>query len=828
MYTPLRFRWALAMLCGCLAVLTASAWALDINLRGYQGAAAGSDVRTQLQAALDAVGQSGGGTVTIPADSNPWYLSKPVFLKYTNVTLAGEGKGTLLKGVGYNHIPLLLAGIKPEPTITAGHREALAPGFFDASITTTKYGLKTTDGTTRASGAFPDNGFTHGPFEKGKSHWQFQTFTLDLAIKNNGATPLTGTICGVGVSNDIAHPSTVWELVTDPAAGNNVVFKFKTVDGTAYSFSLNRAITDNQLWRLAVQVDLTTGRCCAWMTDTGQGRAMTLSNDVTYAAAAGKTFWRSSYGFFRLGDLTDSVYEPGNSGNPPNWTYCGVNTCYGLRYQAGVSPQAIAAAYQGNPPRSNPDDLFRFFTAQNWQWNGLWGPDCITCLPLDENPAGNDTLLVATSNVSNDTSYGLTGYGYWLPARPAGQRISAILNSAGSPDPAGGTLAIRDMRLVNCSTGILIGDGDVRTVRLSSVSMTSVAWHSISTLGMGYCGAGSGGARDVEAYTKGYMCEVIGTALVFNSDVMYAGSSQRLSFHDITPTGSPYTAFELVGCSGLLTGVGNGPFQPPYYTALSSYGGEGGGPLTLEDWEVDNECTDTAQRAYFYCEGSAHPVGGNALTIANIYLGTPYNHPIIELGDSPSAYPGTFRYLGGDRGTLARNNPGDDPCTNYWYAASAFVKTASTNWYGRVYFPYQWTVRTQYWNASNTYGSGNVVRCGTKYYYSLVDSNLNHTPPSGSDSYWKQIPVQWIDYSGPTDQCHILFMHPDFDEVPVAGTTSDPVLGPALRWEGTSWQKNCHLITIKHPNGGTRQYRCTRSGVIGAGGANEPQFTAVN
>ena len=134
-----------------LLVLTATAYTKNISLLGYT--AGGKfppatpstndnplDVRAQLQAAIDEVADSGGGTVSISGDTLFWFLSRPVFLDRANVILQGEGGDVTRLGIinernngDVSSIPPLLVGVPRAvigKEITATHREALA---FDAN-----------------------------------------------------------------------------------------------------------------------------------------------------------------------------------------------------------------------------------------------------------------------------------------------------------------------------------------------------------------------------------------------------------------------------------------------------------------------------------------------------------------------------------------------------------------------------------------------------------------------------------------------------------------------------------------------------------------------
>jgi len=837
-------------------VLPALAYQNSIYLRGYQGyngypnyPLAGAqasplntftDVREQLQAAVNEVGLAGGGTVRIPADSGVWRIDKPVFVSYTNVTICGDGEGSVIAPAGTTYsTPTFYLGLRPPPEITTGHRAALTM-VDDSSGTYTAYGLKTYDGTTYASGCFPGGYITDGPFVDGQggpmwmSRWNIGKFTLDLAVQNFGSAPLTGTLCGIGASSDIANsPSTVWVLKTDGSGTPSFYFKLK--DGTVKQLPFNRKLNiANQLYRIAVQVDLINGQASAWMSNDNDPTNVTkcVAADLTWTpTAAQQAFWHKSYGMFRLGDVTDSVYDAGNVGN---WAYAGVEMAQGLRYDFTQNTQTKNGWEAGSPLSDRQRFMYIISTNADPANNAGIFPFAYVDFTYNPNNSLYDRPLIKAVECHGG-NLALPNYGgLWLPKRAAGARIATVMDSSGNAAADGGVITLKNLTVGSpVSSGeagstVVIADGDAKRVIIDAVAVACGVDYPFTTLGMGYCGSAGGNARDQEAYTKGYMCEVIATNLRACTPGQWRGSAQRLNFNgERAGGGCADTHVELVGCSGRIRSLGGASIAGSYYACVASYAGQSGGPLTLEDCVIDNEGNPSFHpRAMFYLESSPRAVGGNIVTVRDLYLGMAHGMGLFELaGTAPAA----LYYAGGDASTYMTKSLSDRVPVNFDHSVNWIVKTSSTSWTGLVRFAMENVSKPCYWNNTVVYYTDQMVRYkrSTDAYpvtfkcLANTTANANENPES-TPAKWTLVPThKWLEYDGPAGQCKILFEHPDFDQIP----QSSP-LDTSNRWDGTYWEKNCHLITIPHPGGGARQYRCTQSGIIGS--STPPVFTAVN
>jgi len=136
--------------------------ALDRDLVADYGADPAADASAVIQRAVEEVGTAGGGVVHIPGVARPWSIGRPVFVEYPNVTLAGDGSSTALRGGG----TMLVLGMRRQyaQAITDAHFPPISgeAGVLDASVKDAKFGLRTFAGTVRATGFFPACTLAHG------------------------------------------------------------------------------------------------------------------------------------------------------------------------------------------------------------------------------------------------------------------------------------------------------------------------------------------------------------------------------------------------------------------------------------------------------------------------------------------------------------------------------------------------------------------------------------------------------------------------------------------------------------------------------------------
>ena len=262
------------------------------------------DVRPQLQAAIDYVANNGGGTVTIPGDLCPWYLSKPVFLDRDNVTIDGAGSAIFAPddrvyrakcrrtGARYppaseragdhpesSHRPLDswhgqldpridLLRLKHQRTERGGTATVYAHGYFDGCLAASGQPCLSNGSATSCwqcpfinilgydvnNGQYDNATNTPTP--------QNYRYTFDIAFKQNTSGTLTGTIMGSGMVNDMTQPETYWMLGTFPndADPNNVKFKFQVGNPDTGAYTIESLvlgqITDTNVHRVTVQMDL--------------------------------------------------------------------------------------------------------------------------------------------------------------------------------------------------------------------------------------------------------------------------------------------------------------------------------------------------------------------------------------------------------------------------------------------------------------------------------------------------------------------------------------------------------------------------------------------
>ena len=238
--------------------------------------------------------------------------------------------------------------------------------------------------------------------------------TLELAIKQNTPGVLQGTICGSGMSNDINDRFTYWMLGSFPKDKNPqlITFKFKTGDrdngsATVHELPLG-VITDTNLHRITIQLNIGNGQCAAWLdgTQTAELALGAVVNDDG-TLNANKELWRYEQGAFQLGALADGALGDVTPAglNPAqqqvDWTYGGLALVCGQRYswdkqQKRLDGQVIS-------------DAGRFFPPASGQVAAL--------LPLTEHPdmkanAGDGQLVMVSQGQNIGNACGL-----WLPER---------------------------------------------------------------------------------------------------------------------------------------------------------------------------------------------------------------------------------------------------------------------------------------------------------------------------------------------------------------------------------------------------------------------------
>jgi len=648
---------------GLMAVLVGLGWsspasALDINLRGYTAggtlpAAAPSptgspvDIRAQLQAAIDAVSAAGGGTITIPSDTDLWFVSKPVWADKPNVTITGQfataspgSSGTTIGVIGSGsgqseNIPPIIAGLPRQVTdkeITQSHRIDLN-GILDTSIpAATYYGLKT-KGRNAANNA---DVYTHGyvsnsllniggkapiymggytywlcPYDRSDPpvpHPEWYHYTFDIAIKQNTAGTLQGTICGVGTANDITNRFTYWMLGTFPndADPNTIKFKFKTGDPDAGTYTVQTlplgTITDTNVHRLTVQLDMGGGTCAAWLDGT-QTSTLALGSVMNgNVPDPNKQMWRYEHGTFQLGALHNGingdVLTDGlvSSQQHVDWTYAGFHMGYELRYTWGTT---LTRADAGQIT-----DSWRFFSG--------WGTNLVGYLPLTDNPTGgalstDGKLLLVQQDYSKT-------YGFWEAER----------NAAVDTDGQNG---IRNITLNYLQLYGPLLVGDARNLSLQSITPWGQHVFTFDDLNSGVMnGNNLASVTDTDCAPFIYS--------PYHSVVNWANKevhSTNLNFYP--PSG---TGVRLIGCHGSIRYLFLNATQGAYY--LKSYAGARGGTLSLESLCLDNEGWYIPTKGAFYVEFSPLGYGvtrdNNRFVLRDVFTGTiPYTSPVVDIGN---------------------------------------------------------------------------------------------------------------------------------------------------------------------------------------------------
>lgn len=705
--------WVASLLGTFLAA--SGAFALDINLEGYGTPPAhnGGDCTLQLQAALDAVGEAGGGHVYIPKVGGCWTTALPIFMEYPNVSIVGlNGSAEIRPGGNGSHHGIgaaFMLGWSKDPQNAAHH--GITDGHYptvtmDSSVGT-RIGMRTKDnqGTT-AFGYFPECNFAMGRWGKDdfvgvptcwqpprlqinwgtRDDWADYKYTLEVAIQNNAPGVMRGTLCGVGaptVPNNMNDRSMIWKLATDPAQQNNLTFYLNLQGGTnevtTVPISFNANITDQALHRLTVQIDLSHlsvkgNQCTVWLDNV-------LKN--MQPLPAGSLINEFKYGAFRLGDITASPLSGNLSG--VDWTYAGAKLSSTLRYDQSLPIGAPLTSLPETPPEGGGytklDDAHRFFSSDN---------GTVDYIDLLDRPTGNGkTCVPHSSNIykaGSKYAFQYWLYGFWLPDRPA--------------KPLPGTLSLQNLNLYT-NVGSFFGestDVNCENIYFGGVyaGFTTLECPNYCTVELSYCG-GIGG------------------------DAYYIGSNQCVTFETV----SAYPGLNFVrfhGVNGVIHGsmVNDPGFHNEYY--IRSFAGQGGGPLTLNNIWFDNEGNANPRKALIYHEASVNPVTGplrtscrNGLVIQGVVSGTTsIKCAFLEIKDNPLVPPsqaGIVKVIGANLFPIGDRSE-----------SLIVTDSPNTRWTGTVYDVFKMPVR-QYLKYT---GPG---QCGIKILHSGET-----LPPAGGPS----------------------------------------------------------------------------------------------
>jgi hypothetical protein len=616
-----------------------------------------SDAASQLQAAIDSIGNnSEGGTLILK--NNLVSVDRPIFVGAPRITIIGRGMNTSILRQDV-HSSLLLLGIResyPDTPIGDDHFPPVGsqePPVLDRSVPTS-FGLRTLAKGVRAAGWFPTCPFTLGaPLPKHGiigTHYKYEsTLVFDLCLANNGGGIIRGVVCGVGdkAGGLAADPVGVWTIESDADSGRNLSFRFRTVDATGREkiqhLRFSAAPVGPGVHRFSVQVDLASGTGRAWF---GTSRETVVTPVLTDAQefGTGLRFRAFDFGAFRLGRVTDQPFS-GSPADPRDaasgdWTYAGVCLGVGQKYATEGGPgseQKLAAG-------GTLDDHARYFTADKNTLAFLRGtrPEAAASRHLVPMKFGGE--------IGRDQFHG-----FWLPARPA------------STFRPGDGVTVESLGLQCSATwggaGIVIGE--VARVTLRDLAAVTSAAYGLDDWG---CHAPNLPVEINHVAIEGY-------------DTMYYGKSQDidLRFWNGRPS---WTGFRFVGCRGSVRYALFGDSDRTETAYIMLHAGPFGGPLTISNICFDNEGYENPWKngALFYAEPSWNPgPEGNLLTISAIYNGTMYaklDQSLIILADAPGE--------GGPKpvGRLSMRLV-ISPAHDNQYPHS-LIRCATPNWYGRL------------------------------------------------------------------------------------------------------------------------------------------------
>jgi len=617
-----------------------------------------------------------GGKVIIPGNTTAYTITRPLAVWSANhdVEIVGSGRSTSIQCPYVGNNMVFLLGLQPNyanTPLTSGHYPLLT-GVFDNSVTAPKYGLCTYDGATRASGYFPASPLAFGSttpqtYKRSETdvrttypmsnHLESETvFTLDLCLRNDTMTPVSGTICGAGAGGaqgDITDPRTIWTVESHngvttfnyrvqhmdrcPPALQVYPWGHATALETKHLTVATTALRQG-VHRISVQLDFATGQCRAWyscnstmLTSSGSG----LNLGTNYR------FQPLDYGALRLGATTDSCFS-GAPAAPQQWTFCGLRIGNAVRYATVNGGQSPALT-----------DNVRFFNADGHA-------NTIGFLPLNAPSSALTIKSLVTTMLGaavNDLNNGPVN-GFWLPCRPSA--------------PMNGMITLRNMEVANNGhgTGVDFGVFEAGHVQLKSLHALFGAFYTLCTFDCPI-------ARQVECDNCHFECV---EAEVF-------AKSCQISLKN-TEGGGGRNVDVLVGCWGIVQDQLFGPSSVFNEYHIKCFAGPAAmpvrGKLTLSNICDDNENQWSTFKGVVYAEPSlnASP-DGNTLEI----YGIPINSDMPDAGVSESCFIELADPPNVDAAAIPNAKVTIDAIFNQFNAAQPMTELALVNsphWIGRI------------------------------------------------------------------------------------------------------------------------------------------------
>lgn len=552
------------------------------------------------------------GVVFIPGATKPYGINKPVYVDQDNITIQGEGTGTVILMAGGCHSVFIFGVRRVQQALINGN---YVPLTIDASNRPDLFGKLDASAapTPGASWGLRTNGnsfvqFHAGPMSCGVStaasatyldNWsETSKLTLEFCIEPpDGKQFLPFTpILGMGGHNPvIAAPFVVSSW--DAPNKFSVMFRTSDLDSTgirAFNFTLGAA---TQPFRIALQFDLDNAVLSAFVNGVqialAEPNNLSPTSNTPFAPGLGLKFAPNEHHPFLIG--ADGINGTYNGSTGTDLRVYGLRLSNTIRYQNNGPGQRQVRA---DTPSTPINDAWAYFG---------YDSNTVCFLAGADNPATAGRMV----SVRNGRAVvdGLT----------SGLFIHSVypINVANN--------AIRDLTVV-CQNGF--GQG------ISIGAVLEMTVEGVKSYG-GYHGIGSINTV-VSYFLYIYKCNLQGT------DSAYYGAFQLMYARDINIESAGRNTIRHLASGSRWDNVLISRGSPVTECAFKACAGDYGGDFILSNWVVDFE-GESLTRAAIYCEAHGQtPATG--LNLLNVFLGTiGTGKSLVQLKDTSPENPGLHK-----------------------------------------------------------------------------------------------------------------------------------------------------------------------------------------
>ena len=544
------------------------------------------------------------GTVFIPADTQTYYLSLPVWVDSPFIEIRGEGQGTqiaMMPGVCH---PLFIFGLRRagqlqynSQTVNLAADSRYRPDLFgklDATAVPAvgqRWGYRSRGDSLIQSQASPlSAGSQSLDGSYGADHFAETTgLTIEFAVEgpSGGVMPSGLPIAGLGV----ATKGQTYPFVLYTGADNRYTILFCT-QAARFGPSVTRRLDFSSgsltgVQKIAIQIDLVNAAVSAYV----NGVQVATTNSLQADWAPGLHFTENDYFPMLIGNMGGDRPSLGSL-TGFDFNLYGFLLSRTVRYLSnGVGqPQTRADA-----PTATVTDRYRYFTPR---YGSESDPGMIGYLTFAENPSNLGRLLSVQGGPAAQNQVGSAFLIHCLQTNPGGIAENGI----------------HDIHLIG---GHIYGQNimvaQVLEMKISGVR-SSDSYHGIGSLSLG----------------ANYLVRV-DDCVLDSSESGYFALDQGLWMRNVYFVSSGRATMRFVGsfvdAQNLFIAFHSNNSQSSIKIHASDYGGN----YAFRNMNVDYE-GDTFAHTAIYCE--AHPyASATSLRLQDIYLGTVGRAAILTLKD---------------------------------------------------------------------------------------------------------------------------------------------------------------------------------------------------